>query len=125
MPTYDRTKSPIAPTNGRTSARPARARQVTSATAAVAIGTGAKNRILGQENQRSKMGGLASGVQMLTIPMAMSTPIRQNAAVPARGILNIAVGLQDEPACAEQAIAKQQSNAGHQRERRQERKRAA
>ena len=77
MPRYDRTKSPIAPANGSTSARLPSARHVTSATAAVAIGTGANMRMFGHANQRAATASFASGVQMLTMPMAASTATRQ------------------------------------------------
>ena len=89
------------------------------------IGAGDKKATLGHENQRLAMSAFISGVQTLTMRIAASTPTSAAAAEPARPLLQIAFGLQHQPAGPEQGVAEQQGHAGEERERRQEVERAA
>ena len=81
--------------------------------------------MLGQENQRCAISASTSGVQMLTATTASPTPTRQTR--PARRLhaCRLALGLHDEPAGSEQAVAEHERDAGQDRERREEIERAA
>src|SRR6516164_8754500 len=123
MPEYDKTKSRIAPANGRTWALMLpRARHVTSATTTVAIGTGANRRIFGQANHRSATAEFARGVQMLTMAMATSTATRHTRPCRRAALWMSPSVFQDQPSRAEKPIAEQEGDAGEDREWCQERK---
>ena len=101
-----------------------RARQVKNATAAVASGTGANRRMLGQANQRAAMAGCERG------PNAHhgdgdEYAHKAEAAMPASRALDVALGLEDQPAGAEQPVAEEERDPGQNRERRQEIERGA
>ncbi len=102
---------------GAASERSLSARHSSQATSAVTIGTGARNAMFGQENQRCAISACWIGVHRLTTPTAMRTPAKAKRPEPPGPVLEGAFGLQDEPARAEQRVAEHQRDAGHQRER--------
>src|SRR6266487_3576376 len=63
----------MAATNGKSSRPASSQRHAASATSAVTSGTGHRNRMLGNENQRAAIRSNASGVQRLTTAMNAST----------------------------------------------------
>ena len=64
-------------TNGSTSRRASIQRHKPTARSAVISGTGHRKKKFGNENQRSAMRGIDSGVHRLTAPMKASTSSRQ------------------------------------------------
>src|SRR3974377_1459491 len=75
MPTNDIRNSAMAIRNGVNSCRRRKASHSPNASSAVMIGTGDRNAILGQLNQRRAMSGYASGVQILTPAIAARTAL--------------------------------------------------
>src|SRR5271167_5117260 len=74
-PRYDNANSAMAPMNGPASeSGRLRLRHSSHTTAAVTIGTGVSSAMSGHENQRLRMSGNATVVQMLTKRMATHTP---------------------------------------------------
>src|SRR5262247_2635361 len=71
----------MAATNGATSRRRLSDTHSHHAIAAVTAGTGAKNAMFGQENQRAAILASRNGVQMLTMAMNASTPNRHRGAM--------------------------------------------
>ena len=122
MPRYDRTKSRSRP---RTSPRPApSARQVTSATAAVAIGTGANIGFQPREPARGDSRICDRGPDAHDAD-GCEHGHETDAAVPAGVVLDVAFGLQDQPPRGEKPIAEQQGDARQNREWRQEWRRSS
>ena len=86
---------------------------------AVISGTGDRNRMLGQENQRAAIPSWISGVQMLTSRMKPSTTISSGLGEMVGPVLQRPFRAPDQPGAAQQGIAGNQRHPAHHRERRQ------
>ena len=125
MPMNDIRNSPIAERNGSGSKRLPNAYQHSAASAAVTTGTGDRNRMLGQENQRCAIPGIDERRPDAHRDDGDGDADEADAPGAPAPRLQIALGLHDEPARSEQTVAEHQRNAGQHRERRQEIERAA